>query len=300
MTASLQRKLLFALIALAIAVPAASAQVTLRYKFKEGDKLLYEMKNTNKAVSKVKEQEAKVISSQTMEMTWEVLKVSDKGSQVKVKFGRTKMTMETQMGEFKIDSADETVPEEPVAKILAKVVGAMSKLEMVMTIQSDGEVLDVQVPEATLKHLQELPGADQFGEMFSNDGLKKMFGQNGLVMPKEAITKGQAWKKKNDVKLPFGTIQSILNYTYEGLTESGGQKLEKISLTPSASIIADPNAPFVLKINRQKGNGTALFDNVAGRFVEMSLSQEMDMTMEVMDMTVMQNLVQTVSVKLKQ
>ncbi|MBX9680098.1 MAG: hypothetical protein K2X38_15150 [Gemmataceae bacterium] len=300
MTASVQRSSLLALIALAIAVPAASAQVTLRYKFKEGDKLQYEMKNTNKVVSKVKEQEAKVVSSQTMDMTWDVLKSTDKGSQVKVKFGRTRMTMETQMGEFKIDSADENVPEEPVAKILAKVVGAMSKLEMVMTMQSDGEVLDVQVPETTLKQLQELPGADQFGEMFSNEGLKKMFGQNGLVMPKEAVTKGQTWKKKNDVKLPFGTIQSIINYSYEGEAESGGQKLEKISLTPSASIIADPNAPFVLKINRQKGTGTALFDNAAGRFVEMSLAQEMDMTMEVMDMTVTQNLVQTVSVKLKQ
>jgi hypothetical protein len=294
------RSLFLALVALAIAVPAASAQVTLRYKFKEGEKLQYEMKNTNKIVSKVKEQEAKVNSSQSMDMTWDVLKVTDKGAQIRVKFGRTKMTMETEMGEFKIDSAEDNVPDRPEARILAKVVGAMSKLEMVMTMQPDGEVVDVQVPEATLKQLQELPGADQFGEMFSSDGLKKMFGQNGLVMPKDAVTKGQTWKKKGEAKLPFGTIQSIINYAYDGPAELSGQKVEKILLTPSASILADPNAPFVLKINRQKGTGTAFFDNAAGRFVELSMSQEMDMVVEIMDMTVTQNLVQTVSVKLKQ
>ncbi|MFO0864987.1 MAG: DUF6263 family protein [Gemmataceae bacterium] len=301
MTPRLFRNTLLSLVVMAIVVPTASAQVALRYKFKEGEKLQYEMKNTNKIVSKVKEQEARVNSSQTMDMTWDVLKVTEKGAQIKVKFGRTKMTMETEMGEFKIDSADEKdLPDRPEARILAKVVGAMSKLEMVMTMQPDGEVVEVQVPEATLKQLQELPGADQFGEMFSSDGLKKMFGQNGLVMPKGAVTKGQTWKKKGETKLPFGTIQSVINYTYDGPGEAAGQKVEKISLTPSASIIADPNSPFVLKINRQKGTGTALFDNAAGRFVELSMSQEMDMVVEIMDMTVSQNLVQTVSVRLKQ
>jgi len=291
---------LLSLLVLVVAIPAARAQVTLRYQFKEGEKLQYEMKNTNQVISKVKEQEAKLNSSQTMDMTWEVLKATDKGWQIKVKFGRTKMTMESQQGQFKFDSADETEVEEPLAKILSKVVRSMSKMEMTITMQNDGEVVDVQVPEQTLKQLQDLPGADQFGEMFSGDGLKKMFGQNGLVMPREPVSKGQSWKKKGEVKLPFGLIQSVMNYTYEGSTEVSGKKLEKILVIPSASIQADPNAPFVLKLNGQKGSGAALFDNATGRFVEMNMNQHMEMSVEVMDMTVTQQLVQTVSVKLKQ
>ena len=134
--------------------------------------------------------------------------------------------------------------------------------------------------------------------MFSPDGLKRMMGQSGLVLPKEAVSKGEKWNHKMDMKLPFGKINAEFNYVYDGPSEKGGQTLEKIALQPKMTIDADPNAPFAMKMKSQEGGGHAFFDNKNGKLNEVTVNQTMEFEIEIMGQTLSQRMVQNVTTRL--
>lgn len=125
-----------------------------------------------------------------------------------------------------------------------------------------------------------------------------MVGQGGLVVPREAVTKGKTWEQKSDVKLPLGQLKIKMVYTYEGPTTRHGRKMEQINFAPSITLESDPNAPIKIELKSQDGKGVAYFDNAAGRLVELTLNQTMQMEMTVMGQAVQQNLKQTSSMKL--
>src|SRR5205807_1173100 len=122
--------------------------------------------------------------------------------------------------------------------------------------------------------------------------------QSGLIMPKEAISKGKTWKSKSDMKLPIGKMIAEVEYTYAGTEDKDGRSLEKISLKPKATIEPDPNAPIALKLKSHEGKGTAYFDNTAGRLLETTVQQTMEMEAEVAGMAFTRKMVQTMTMRL--
>jgi hypothetical protein len=287
------------LILCAAATTPAAAQTTLRYKFKEGETLNYAMDQKMKMTTGVMGKNIDMNMDQNATMSWKIDSVDSEGNaKITITFGRMKMSMDTPMGKIEVDSQDTDGPDDPVGKALFGVVKAMAGMTVNGTISPRGEISDVKVPEKVAKQLANLPGAEQMGDMFSPEGLKRMMGQSGLVLPKEAVSKGEKWSHKIDMKLPFGKIDAEFNYTYEGPTEKSGRNLEKIALKPKLSIDPDPNAPFAMKMKSQKGDGHALFDNQAGRLAEVAINQTMEMELEIMGQTVGQRIVQNVTTRL--
>ena len=278
---------------------AASAQTTLRYKFKEGDNLKYTIEQKMKMTMNVMGNAIDMTMNQTSDMAWSIQSVdSDGNAKITVKFGRNKMTMDGPQGKVQVDSDSKQEPDDPVGQVLYKVIKGLSGLEMNATISATGEYTDIKVPEKAVKELQNLPGGEMFGDMFSGDGIKRMMSQSGLVMPKDPVEKGKTWKSKSDMKMPFGKLVAEVEYTYAGSTEKDGRTLEKITLKPKATIEPNPNAPFTMKLKSHDGTGTALFDNAAGRLLEVTNQQNMDMELEVMGMTINQRMVQTTTMRL--
>src|SRR5207302_1594338 len=146
-----------------------------------------------------------------------------------------------------------------------------------------GEVSDVQIPDAVVAALKDIAagaGGAGLGDMFSKEGLQKLFGQN-FLLPKGAVNKGDSWQHKLDMKTPLGKQEVNTTYQYNGPTQKDGKTLEQIGLKVQINIVPDPAAIATVKIKDQNSNGTILFDNEAGRLLEMNLTQT-----TVMDTTV--------------
>ena len=54
-----------------------------------------------------------------------------------------------------------------------------------------------------LKGAAAVPG---LGNMFSEEGVKHLVTQSGLVLPEEGVTKGKTWEQKVEMKSPVGKI----------------------------------------------------------------------------------------------
>jgi Family of unknown function (DUF6263) len=296
------RRMIFVVAALAgwsLTAAAASAQTTLRYKFKEGETLKYVLAQKMKMTMNLMGNNVDMSMSQSSDLRWNIQSVDSKGNaKIAIKFGRNKMSMDSPMGKIEVDSDNAQEPDDPIGQALFKVIKALAGLEIAAGMSPIGELTDVKLPEKAVKELQKLPGGDAFGDLLTPEGLKRMMSQSGLVMPQEAVEKGAKWKRKNEMKLPFGKMVAEVDYTYEGPADKDGRALEKITLKPKATIEPNPNAPFLLKLKSQDGSGTAFFDNSAGRLLELTNVQNLEMEIEVMGMAISQKMTQTMTMKL--
>jgi hypothetical protein len=288
-----------ALLAGLVLAGAAPAQTTLRYQFKEGDKLDYVMDQDQKMTMSVGGQDIEMKVHMAMDVVWDTKKVDDKGNaQVKVSFTRAKMSMTGPMGKVEVDSKDTEEPDDPAGKIFSQVVKAIGGMEMSFTIDPRGEMKNAKVSENVLKKLQNLPGVDKIGDMLSPESMKSMLGGN-MVLPEGPVEKGKTWKQKTDTKMPFGRITGETKYTFEGEVERGGKTLQKIAVKPETKIETDPNAPVQIKVKDSKGKGYLFFDNKAGKIVETTNETTMQMEIEAGGMTIDMDLVQNTTVRLK-
>jgi hypothetical protein len=291
----LGKKLFFAALAIVIGVSAAQAQTTLRYQFKEGDKLPYVMEQKMKMTMSIMGVEIDTTMNMDMQMSLNVLeKAKDGGHVVQFKVAGAKMVMDGPTGKVTVDSTDKNEPDDPVGKILYGLVKAIGTMEMKGTMLPTGETKDVKLSEETAKALANVPGADKLGDAANGDALKSMLAS--IVFPNEAIMKGKTWTNKTDTKTQIGKTTTENTYTYEGADQNG---LEKIGVKPSIKIDADPNADVKIKLKNAKGTGQILFDNKNGRLVESTTTQTMQMQLNAMGIDLDQTIQQTTTLRLK-
>jgi hypothetical protein len=285
---------LLAAILAAHSVPAR-AQTVLRYKFNVGEKLNYELtqKLSQKAV--IQGKELGFVITQTMELSWTIKSLErDDKAKVAIRFERLGMKIDSPAGKLDYDSASGKDPEGALAADMGPALKAMKHLEFSMTMDALGKTADVDVPEKFAKALKDAAsGKPGLGQLFSPEGLKRMLSQSALELPKDPVTKGKSWSQLVTSKTSFGGLQVKNVSTYDGSIKEGNRSLEKILLKPAVSMDADANAQ--IKIKDQKSNGAALFDNVAGRLVEVTLEQTL--VLEAGQNT--QEMQQTTSMKLK-
>ncbi len=295
-----KKPLLVALLsAWSLAALPATAQTTLRYKFKEGDALKYVVEQKMKMTMSIMGKDIDMNMDQSSEMGWSVGKVNDKGdAEITVKFGRSKMSMNSPMGKVEVDSNSTQQPDDQFGQILYKVVKGLAEMEVTATVSPLGEFSDLKIPDKSLKALQNIPGGEAFGDLLSPDGLKRMMSQSGIVMPKEPVTAGKTWNSKNEMKLPFGKMIAEIEYKYAGPTEKDGRTLEKITLKPKAEIQPGKDAPIAMKVKSQEGTGTALFDNAAGKLIEVSNQQNMEMEADNMGIAFTMRMTQATTMRL--
>src|SRR5262245_5841863 len=134
---------------------AAQAQVTLRYKFKEGEKLDYTMEQKMKMAQSVGGMNINSEINQSMELSWSVQGVDSKGTAtIKAVIGRMKMALDTPMGKVEVDSNNKQEPDDPIGKMLQPAVAAMAGLEMTYKMDTTGDISDMNIPEKFLAKLK--------------------------------------------------------------------------------------------------------------------------------------------------
>jgi hypothetical protein len=292
------RCILVASLILAACTSAASAQTTLRYQFKEGDKLPYVMEQKMKITMNILGMDVETKMDMALQLSLNVVEVNKDGSvQMQFKVTSAKMNMDGPTGKVEVDSKDQLEPDDPVAKILSQVTKALGAMEMTGQMLPTGETKNVKVSEATVKALQAVPGADKAGDVANAESFKSML--SSIVFPTEAVEKGKTWTNKTESKTKFGQAISENVFTYDGTTEKDGATLQKISLKPNIKIEADPNAEIKIKVKDAKGTGHILFDNKIGRLIESTTTQTTQMQINAGGIDIDQRVEQTTTLRQK-
>lgn len=295
---ALHRTLLAAVIFCLGAVPAR-AQGTLRYKFKDGEQLRYEVQQDVDSKMNAQGKEMGMKMHYVIEVTWKFTNVEPDGKAKLVqKFDRIQMTMEGPPGKIEYDSKMNRQPEGEIGEAMASIFNVLTGSEFTSTMDTRGETSNMQIPDKVLEVVRnKVAKVRGFGEMFSPENMKRMVSQGVLVLPKDPVSKGQNWTFKTDGKIPFGIMHVTNKMTYEG--PAGSKGLEKIGIVPSVVIEPDPNAPFKLKMKTNTGEGTAIFDNDAGRIVQLNMVQNMEADVNAFGRDMTQSSRTTMLLKLK-
>jgi hypothetical protein len=292
---------LLALTLVAAAAEPASAQTTLRYKFKKGEQLNYVLEQKITMAMNFMGKDINTEMSQTMDMTWDIKDVDASGNaKMTQKFDRIRLKMDGgPAGNIDYDSKDGKEPEGLIGKTIGPMFKALAGAEINMTMDAQGKVSDVKVPEKVAKALKSVPGGGAgFGDLLSEDGLKHMMDQSGLQLPKEAISKGKSWDQNMEMKTTMATMKMEMVNTLEGPVKRDGKELERISQKPKISLSFSPDLPIKVNLKSQDNKGTAYFDNAAGRLVETNMVQKLEMAVSAGGMEIAQKMNQTATLKL--
>lgn len=277
------------------------AQTTLRYKFKEGEKIEYVVDMSQKSATNVLGQDIDQTMKMAIELTWQTLKVDEKGNaQAKVTVSRVKMKLEGgPIGKIELDSNDKDEPENLFGQMFAGMVKGINGMEMTFTVSPSGEVTDAKVKEG--KGKRKMPDFGGLGgEMFGPDTMKSTIqGSIIIPLPKEPISKDKSWSHKVDEKTAMGRVISDTKYTYVGEVEKGGKKLDKLAINqPEIKIEPGDNAKVKIKVKNGSGKGTALFDNAVGRIVDITSDTKMQMEVEAAGVNADVNVAQTTTISI--
>lgn len=279
----------------------APAQTTLRYKFKEGETLPYVMEQKMDMTMNIAGKDVKVSTAQTIDLDWHVTAV-DKDGKAKLKqtITRIRMVMEGIPDKVTYDSKEGKDPEGPFGKMVVPVFKAMAGAEFTLTMDPQGRLSDVQVPQKVLEAMKNLPGGGAaVAGLFSEDNLKQMVNQGGLQLPAGPVTQGMTWDQKVEAKMPFGTMKVDNQCAYQGEVMRDGKKLAEIIMKPKLVLEPSDKAPAKIQLKEQEGKGAAYFDPEAGRLAETNLQQSMTMEISAGGQSITQKMVQSITMKLQ-
>jgi len=287
-----------AAVLLGTALAGAADAATLRWQFKEGETLHYQMEQSTVTQLKAANgQDIKTTNNQTIDMTWKIGKVTDGAADITQTIDRIRTKIDAPFGAFDYDSKSGKEPEGPIAAgvvpTLKLLVGATFKYKM----SARGELSDVQVPDGLVNKLKEASpaAAAAAGGMFTEEGLKNMINESSLSLPAEDLAKGKSWSRPTKMPpSPIGTMTLDKTYTYEGASDG----LEKLSLKVDIKLDPPTNPNFDVKIGDQKGEGALLFDNNAGRVSSSKVSEKVAMKIAVQNQQIEQTTETTSEMKL--
>ena len=289
---------LLSVLCTAVVTSAASAQATLRYQFKEGQKLEYVMEQKMKMTMNINNMDIDTKMDMTNDLLWKIISLnSDGGAKVQIKVTRAKLSMDGPTGMVQVDSDQKNEPDDAIGKLFSQIIKASAAMEMTGTMLPTGEMKDIKVSDATAKALKGIPGADKFGDVANPESLKSMM--SNLVFPPDAVAKGKTWSNKNEMKTALGKTVIDNTYTYEGIVQKDGAKLDKISVKPAIKIEPDPKSPVKIEVKETKGSGQILFDNKTGRMIESTGNQTMQMQLAIAGMNLTQTIDQNTTIRLK-
>src|SRR5262249_53888849 len=153
-----------------VGVSSAQAQTTLRYKFKEGEKVAYVMEQKMAIQMNVQGNNVKMNMTQTIDTTWHVQSVDKEGkAKMTQSFDRIRFSMDTPMGKVEHDSKDGKVPGGPIGQAVGPMFQAMAGAEFSLMMDAQGKTSDFELPDKLTQALKNAPGAGGLGNMFSAD-----------------------------------------------------------------------------------------------------------------------------------
>ncbi|MFO0950974.1 MAG: DUF6263 family protein [Isosphaeraceae bacterium] len=265
-----------AAVLLTAAVGENAGAATLRWKFKAGESLHYQMDQKTVTTIKLAGQEIKTTLNQTVDSTWSVESVAADGSaQMSQTIERIRTKIEAAFGSIEYDSASGKEPTGPIAQGILPALKALVGAKFRYKMSPLGELSDVVVAEGLVDKLKESAPASGGAAVVSEERLKDLIHQSSLPLPAEDLVKDKSWTRIGKVPSgPIGELNVEKIYKYEGPADGG----DKIGLTLKITIQPPENAAFTVKLGKQTGGGNFVFNNESGRVVSSIVTQNIEMT----------------------
>lgn len=255
--------------AFAVSVPLAgfAEETAIAWKFTKGDKLLVTREQNTVSQTSVANKPVRTTVDTTVDMTWTVHDVDEQGAaQITQSLDRIQVKMDAGHGLVEFDSASK---EKPVAAVKTLADGVLplvgGTFEITMTRR--GEMLGLKPSEKLAKLL---------GSKLDDAGIAKLLQQPLVLLPEKAVEPAASWETQRTLPSSLGDLRQTLTYKFAGLGDDTRAKLARLEI---AGVIAAPKPTANLpKLKSNELTGSADFDTAAGRLVEMTVTQTLEVT----------------------
>ncbi len=283
--------LLVGLAVTAVGALPAQGQTLLRWKHKEGQKSRLIMTQEMQMKMTMQENPVLVTSTSTMEVDWEITEVDDQGvASMTQTVDRIRMKLQGVQGVMmEYDSESDEKPE-GMAAMMVPMLEAIVGKPYVTKLDSQGNVLEMTLPQGLAESVTQIPGGASMGSMFSEESMKSM--SELATFPEEAVNPGDTWSRTGTIKNPAtGDMTMDSTFTYVGTEVVDGRELEKLSMEMKMRV--GEGGESTVNISDQSSEGTTYFDNASGRFVRGEANSKMKMHITVLGQQMVQDIEST-------
>ncbi len=262
---------------LIVDVSSAQSADTLRWKLNQGDQLAVQLVQDTNISSQIDNRGRQTANKMTLDMQWLVESVNDdRKAVIQQTISRIQLTLTTPEDAgsqtVSIDTND-TDKQKDLAKHLLQQVSPLIGTKYTVTMSDRGEVVSVDVPEASMEALRGAPASMQLRQVLTKEGLTEMFGQSAIVFPEQAISVGDDWKSESEVSNSLGTFTRIHTYSYDSSQQKDQKTMQHISIkTELKQKAANQQGSELVAFS---GGGQLWMDNEAGYVTESSLANEL-------------------------
>jgi hypothetical protein len=259
------------LLLLGLVLPV-SAQTSLAWQFKQGDKFFVEV--VTKIDQKITVADAKpASSSRTFTTVYSfVVKKADADSYV------LEQTVEG------VKVTPEKVPES-ANDVAARFAGQLKGATFTFTINRAGKITSKTI-EGYDALITKLSGGNQAAEaatraLLPEDDFREELNSIFGFLPDKPVNKGSAWARPELLTLPWGTLKGEATYTYQGKGGDG----EEIAVSRKLTYEQPKQGVKKANLKVERADGTIVADPAAGRLVRNVQTMHLTGKMTVTDAT---------------
>jgi hypothetical protein len=242
----------------------AAEETLLRWNFKAGERLRYELRCQNEVKGKgslIRPVDDAV--DLTYEWTWTVVAVDEQGTaELRMKVDRIQAITRLGAESSRYDSGGKTGEAEG-SEPLADVYRALLASELLVKLDSRGRVIEAKVPAEVMEALRKssFSVSKDEGSLFSDKGVKSLIAQAMPPLPEKPVGPGSAWttdleSAQSPIKISLQYKEKVASLTAEAARIDA---LIQISMVPQA------NSTASVTMKRQSGTRSATFDTKLGR-----------------------------------
>jgi len=282
----------------------------IAWKFKSGDNFGVSFDQESIVTSEFNLIERKIGSRVQLEMDWNVTAVSPTGvATIDQTITRIVMTIyvpqvgelqagqEAQATEIVVDT-DLSEAKGKVAKDMLKQIQPLIKANFTVDMQPDGTIDSVVASPATLDAIRSAPGSMKMRELLTPAGLKKLFGQAIVVLPKSEFAQGETWEANRDATSEIGTFNITDQFTFDGDSEFEGATLPTISVNSQSTLTTQPE-DGTTEFSGAGGMGKLHFDAQNNYVVASEFRNEYTMSQPIRETVVNTNTISTVKMRIQ-
>jgi hypothetical protein len=260
------------LASLLLAASTASAQTTLRWQLKQGDRPTIEtQQQTTSKVSYVGKETATQIDL-AMTLGWEVTAAEDDTFTIKQSVRRLLVRIDSPAaGRIEYDSVKRIQPT-GAARDIQLAVAPLLQAELKLTMNDRGEVLDVQPLGEAAEKLLAAGGQQGGAAATASQTMQQLLRQPLVVLPEKEVNPGDAWTRETKLTTPLGPATQTTTYKYVGPAEDD-KDLARIETTGELKLAMPAAAEKGVALKEHEQSGAILFSTAAGRLARAEQTQ---------------------------
>ncbi len=248
--------------------------VKLEWRLVEGQTYESRLVQTSEVTSQVEERKRTVNNELELILDWSVISANETEFKIMQTISALRVVTKSETT-GKLLELDTRKPEAAATRLekdLMKQILPLIGAEFLVTMSRRGEILDVEVPETSLKELRKVPGSLQLRSLLTPEGIKDFYGQSIIILPDEAVSDGFEWKTTEQLKTQMGELGRTNQYVVKAGSPAETQKVIGLDVAVAQAKTTEESKSKMISFS---GSGEFVFDFEKGCFSSTEFSNEM-------------------------